>query len=87
MESNYNSLIDDIKVLITSFLAPADLYHLLQVDNVFGQTSQVDVDALIHQCKMNSQKGSSRVQGLDWDRQSAIDSLPHLFINTINIHW
>ena len=52
MEPNYSSLFNDIKVLITSFLAPADLYHLLQADKVLGQTP--DVDALIHQCKMNS---------------------------------
>lgn len=54
MEPNYNSLIDDLKVLISSFLAPADLHHLLQADIILGQTSQVDVDVLMHQCKMNS---------------------------------
>ena len=52
MEPNYSSLFNDIKVLITSFLAPADLYHLLQADKVLGQTP--DVDALIHQYEIPS---------------------------------
>ena len=52
MEPNYNSLFNDMKGLITRFLAPADLYHLFQADIVLGQTPQAN--ALMHQCKMNS---------------------------------
>ena len=52
MEPNYNSLFNDTKGLITDFLAPTDLYHLLQADIVLGHTPQADV--LMHQCKMNS---------------------------------